>query len=406
MPVSYNSVLLVEDEPQLAMVAEQLLLDYGIAEVRIAETASSALSLAARQRFDLLLCDLGLPGKDGLWLLREISALNDPPAVILLSGVDPILLRMAENLARDMGLRVLGALSKPFTTERFYALLMDPAATLHLPALRSQPSLANLVPDAVLLEGLQQNWYQPYFESRIAAEGGRVEGVEVLARLLPPGKKAVLPEHFIERLEALGRIDQMTWLVAAPGFALARRFRDEGHPLSLSLNLSAQMLKSDALLDRLDECRTAHGLKPGEITLEITESAAIDSSAMVLERLVQLRLRGFGLAIDDFGTGFSSLAQLSKMPFTEMKIDRLFTSTVVSNPKSLAVVESSIDLARRLGMKTCAEGVDSETVYRLMRELGTDSFQGYHFHRPLPASEFTRWVQAWPVTGSTRAQPP
>ncbi|MDO9451523.1 MAG: EAL domain-containing protein [Stagnimonas sp.] len=239
---------------------------------------------------------------------------------------------------------------------------------------------------------------------QIADFGGaaEIEGYEILSRLVPLTGKSALPEQFISRLESLNRIAEMTWQVAEPGFALARAFHQAGRPFSISLNISAQMLDDDALLERLSEKVAAHGLDPRQITLEITESAAVDSRPGVLERLVHLRLRGFGLAIDDFGTGFSSLAQLSKLPFTEMKIDRLFTSSVVSNPKARAVVESSIHLARRLGMKTCAEGVDSEAVYRLMRELGADSFQGYHFHRPLPAREFTRWVQDWTITSADR----
>lgn len=395
MSTTFHNVLLVEDEPQLAIMAEQLLRDLGIEDVRIAEDAAGALRLAARQRYELLICDLSLPGKDGLWLLREISALTDPPAVILLSGVDPALLRAAESLAREMGLNVLGALSKPLTVAAFNNMLSGGGAGPSIPERRRQTAETELVPDAVLLQGLERHWYHPHFEARIAADTGEVEGGEVLARLLPPMGKPVVPEHFIRRLETMKLIGEMTWQVADPALALAREFVQGGRPFSISLNISAQMLTDDALLERLDERVAAHSLDPRSITLEITESVAVDSSPLVLQRLVHLRLRGYGLAIDDFGTGFSSLAQLSKLPFTEMKIDRIFSNSVASDAKARAVVESSIGLARRLGMKTCAEGVDSAAVYRLLREMGADRFQGYHFHRPLPAREFVRWVQEW-----------
>lgn len=393
MPLPYKTALLVDDDAAQRIVLELLLQDCGIDRVLVAHDAEGALSLLRTQPVDLLVCDLGLPGKDGVSLLREIGPLPRPPAVVIVSGVDSGLLQAAARLIAEMGVRLLGALSKPLRAGPLQALL---SAALERPhGTPAGDRGDDPVDDACLLGGLAQGWYEPFYEARIGCESGRVEGVELLARLCPPGRAAISPMRFIPRLEALGRVAEMTWQIADAGFGFVRRWRAAGLGLSVSLNLSPTLLHDADLVERLSTLAQAHRLEAREVTLEITESAAIDLSLSTLERLVHLRLRGFGLSIDDFGTGFSSLTQLSKVPFTEMKIDRSFTAEMQVDAKALAVVESSVSLARRLGLRICAEGVESGAILQRMRALRVDTVQGYHFHRPMPATAFEAWAGGW-----------
>ncbi|HEX4870793.1 MAG TPA: EAL domain-containing response regulator [Nevskiaceae bacterium] len=393
MPQTIRRVLVVEGELPLAEDTRLQLVAAGVQEVTLADSRAAALARLAEARIDLLICDIGLSEQEGIALLRALSTLPGAPAVLLTARADASVLQAAELLAESLGLAVIGALPKPVSEtalqemlqrERRRRLLASQVLSIEPPA------------DAVLLEAFTQGHYQAYFEARISRRTGRVEGVEVLARLLPPGLAPLGAQAFIGRLEALGRIDALTWQMAEQGYAFVRQAGGRGRALAVSLNLSPVMLSEETLVSRLVEGVARAGLHPRDVTLEITESAAIDSSPAVLAHLVQLRLSGFGLSIDDFGTGFSSLAQLSRVPVTEIKIDRQFTHRALIDPKARVVVESTIDLARRLGIRTCAEGVDSAEVLSLLEDLGADAFQGYHFHQPMPARDFLEWMLGTP----------
>ncbi len=129
-----------------------------------------------------------------------------------------------------------------------------------------------------------------------------------------------------------------------------------------------------------------------DVMIEIAESRLSRNLMLVQEILTRLRLKGFGLSLDDFGTGYSSLEQLHRMPFTELKIDRGFVHGAVTDSRSRAVFESSVDLARKLGMTTVAEGVENEDDLRLTQELGCELVQGYYFAKPMPAADLERWI--------------
>jgi EAL domain-containing protein (putative c-di-GMP-specific phosphodiesterase class I) len=123
----------------------------------------------------------------------------------------------------------------------------------------------------------------------------------------------------------------------------------------------------------------------------LTESAAMDDGLRAIEILARLRLRGFELSIDDFGTGYSSLVQLHRLPFCELKIDRMFIADCASSRNGLVFVRTMIDLAHNVGLRAGAEGVESGAVVKLLKELGCDRLQGYHFARPMPAKDVAAW---------------
>jgi EAL domain-containing protein (putative c-di-GMP-specific phosphodiesterase class I) len=128
------------------------------------------------------------------------------------------------------------------------------------------------------------------------------------------------------------------------------------------------------------------------VTLEITETAAATHLGKVLENLSRLRMRGFGLAIDDYGTGYSSMQQLVRIPFTELKIDQTFVRNAPDQPSSRAMLESSLEMVGKLGIAAVAEGVESRAEMRLLTELGCPLAQGYYIARPMAGPDFLRWM--------------
>jgi EAL domain-containing protein (putative c-di-GMP-specific phosphodiesterase class I) len=166
------------------------------------------------------------------------------------------------------------------------------------------------------------------------------------------------------------------------------------------VNVSGHNLTGPEVADRYEDILREHGLNPEQVVLEITESSVMSDTARGLGMLARLRLKGFGLSVDDFGTGYSSLSQLSQIPFTELKIDRGFVSGATTQPRKRAMIETSLDLARKLSLDVVAEGVETEEEWQLLAQLGCDIAQGYLISAPVPGEQLpdaiTRWRQAHP----------
>jgi len=149
------------------------------------------------------------------------------------------------------------------------------------------------------------------------------------------------------------------------------------------------------LPDRLDQhCRNCQ-LDPAILTIELTETGAMHEAIQMMDVLTRLRLKGFKLSIDDFGTGYSSLVQLQKMPFSEIKIDRTFVMQMQTNQGCRIIVEIVIDLARKLGLTSVAEGVEEEAALRSLNEMGCDAAQGFQICRPLAAVQVAEFVREY-----------
>jgi len=205
----------------------------------------------------------------------------------------------------------------------------------------------------------------------------------------------VAPDDFISVAENTGLIRPLTQFVLRDCIAQAVRWRDRGLDLRLSLNLSPRnLLEADLAAQITDMLRTAR-LDPSRLQLELTESTVMSDPARTIGILRRLRATGVGLAIDDFGTGHSSLAYLTNLPATELKIDKSFVSAMETDPASRTVVRSIIDLGRNLGLEVLAEGIETAHQLESLREMGCHLGQGYLFSRPVPVDEFDRQVDSW-----------
>src|SRR5205823_5107463 len=149
-------------------------------------------------------------------------------------------------------------------------------------------------------------------------------------------------------------------------------------------------------------CRTA-GIDPAALTLELTETGAMREAVQMMDVLTRLRLKGFKLSIDDFGTGYSSLVQLQKMPFSELKIDRSFVAQMIDNHGCRVIVEIIIDLARKLGLTSVAEGVEDAAALGMLAEMGCGLAQGYYLSRPLPSALVAEFVRERGARGDAAA---
>ena len=198
----------------------------------------------------------------------------------------------------------------------------------------------------------------------------------------------IFPEDFISRLEELGLIDQLGWIVARRGLVDLSRFKDRnGVAPRLAFNVSASSLVDLKFPDTMSSLITGHGVSPDNVNLEITESGLIKELARTLDVLARLRMKRVHLSIDDFGTGYSMMQQLRNIPATELKIDRSFVMKMVGSDRDRVMVQKTIEIGHELEMRVVAEGVETPEQLEILRLSGCDTAQGYLFSHPLPAED-------------------
>ena len=224
--------------------------------------------------------------------------------------------------------------------------------------------------------------YQP----KLSLDQARPDCVEALVRWRHPELGEIQPDGFIPLAERTGLIRALTTEVLRQALEQCASWRSAGLELRVAVNLSPRNLLDAELPRHVERALAAAGLGPGSLQLEVTESSIVADAPRAREVLERLRATGVSIAIDDFGTGYSSLAQLQSLPVDEIKIDKSFVIGMAADPGNAAIVRSTIDLGRNLGMAVTAEGVETEASAMQLARLGCDYLQGFHVGRPLTAA--------------------
>jgi EAL domain-containing protein (putative c-di-GMP-specific phosphodiesterase class I)/CheY-like chemotaxis protein len=367
----------------------------GATRISVAADGDAALrqiATPAGPAIDIALIDLGLSGRDGLALIRDITLLNAGTRAIVTASCHASLLFSVESLALAYGLDLLGTIAKPFASAQLEALLAHyapPAAAAQ--ERRALPRFTFAQVDA----GMQAGQFEPYFQPKIELASGEVKGLEVFARWIHPEHGVLGPAAFIDALEHNQRIDFLDWTMIEGAAAHCRAFLDNGLPAAISLNLSAETIGHADFLRQLDACTDRHGVAPSLLTFELPESAVLSNDPSFLERLLRLRMMGYGLAVDDYGTGRSNVQQLARVPFSELKIDRSFVDGAARKRSLATVLSSCLGLARSLDRKSCAVGVETRQDWDFLQGLGCTYAQGHHIARPMEAQRFPEWLADW-----------
>jgi EAL domain-containing protein (putative c-di-GMP-specific phosphodiesterase class I)/ActR/RegA family two-component response regulator len=353
---------------------------------------------------DAVVLDLQLGATDGVEQLRFLRREDYAGMVVLMSGFDNRVLASAEQLGHSLGLTIAATFEKPTRAVRVIEVMaemekrMTAAETDPQPAKatsrRLPPLSANIEPPAIF-QALRRGEMELYLQPILSAEDLSVLYLEALIRWIHPQRGMVPPDDFIPVAERDAKlIDELTAWVVETALEHYIRIAGLGAAIPICVNVSGMNLRSLDFPDRVAGLVGRFGVPPAALAFEVTETVAMRDPSETIDILTRLRLKGFTLALDDFGTGHSSLKALRQMPFTAIKIDKSFVIDMLASHDSFAIVQSVIDLARNMGMKSIAEGVEDAEIARRLIELGVSSFQGYHFSRPLPVERLIDWLNS------------
>ena len=251
---------------------------------------------------------------------------------------------------------------------------------------RQELYIQNKLAEAVSSKRIQA-WFQPI----VAADGGDCHLVEVLARWHDSEFGWVSPATFIPIAESTGLIREVGEQIWEQALAALIHWRAQGLDMRAALNISKRQLFSEQFAEKMVGELAKNGFGMDAVVIEVTESIALLEAANAPQRLHDLHHIGFHIAIDDFGTGYSTLSQLHEMPVDELKIDISFVRRI-HEPAGQSIVRAIIQFAKALNLTTIAEGVEDQATAALLKSLGADYLQGFHFGRPMPLAELDAWL--------------
>lgn len=397
MKPSELNLLVVEDDDFQRKMMVRMLRSMGVQSISDASNgkqAIEAIRTTNSQPVNVALCDLNMPEMDGLEFLRHLGQEHHNVAIVIISALESKLLSSVVRMTRLYGIRLLGAVEKPIQQGQLRELLekYEYAESAHKP-----PEVEKRFTFEEILQGMRTRQFEPFFQPKVDLKTGCIVGAEALARWIHPEFGVVTPYSFIPLLEQNKSMDVLTFQMIEKAAAACRTFHDSGHDISVSVNLSLTSLDDPALADRITQAVRKSGIDPQYIVLEITESAAMTEVAHALENLARLCMYGFSLSIDDYGTGYSSLQQLTRIAFSELKIDQSFVKDFAENEPMRIVVESSIDMAHKLRVKSVAEGVEKQQDWDALKRMGCDTAQGYLIAKPMDMASFLEFCAKHPA---------
>ncbi len=392
-----GSVLVVDDSPEVCRSLDLFFRARGVPAVTKAFNGREGIEALESAVPGLIVCDINMPEMDGIEFIRHLADRDYRGRIILVTGETERLAATVSDMIHSYEMELLGTILKPFTgVELERALLQEEkheACAPERPAFRVLS--ANEIDER--LEDSLDLALQP----KVCARSGALRGAECLARWRQPDGSLLPPSTFIPLCEQAGLTERLNQRVLSRAFEVGEELGELMDAGFLAVNLSAGTLSDVAFPDRLQKMAEAHGQPLSNYVLEITETSLLQDLKRSIEVLSRLTLKRAHLAIDDFGTGHSTFTQLQSVPATELKLDQSYVTNAISDKRARAILETSVELARKLSLTTVAEGVEDQETLELVSDLGVDMIQGFMIAKPMPIEHFKVWSKTWPQTAGT-----
>ncbi len=386
------SVLVLDDEEDVRETMCAMISSLGVS-VEATGDAASFFEKLGEGGHDVIILDLMMPGCDGLEVLSRLVPFKKSK-IIICSGTGVRVLDTVSLSAQSLGLDVIGILQKPLRRKSLKTMLEHARQT------RSSPpppmETANRRPKItrpMLIRALETREIICFLQPKMHLSNGTVYGFEALARWQHPEFGMILPDVFISKVSEFGLDYELSITIIEQALEVLAELSNPD--ISIAVNTPASVLSHPQFEGVVASLLSRHGLMPRHLFLEVTEVGDSCISHAELESLMRLSLKGHPLSIDDFGTGASSLERLVRIPFDELKIDRMFMSGLESSDPARGLVRNLVEIAKRFGMSVTVEGVETNEPIDILKGLGCDSAQGYVISRPMPASALRDWMTSF-----------
>lgn len=378
------ALVLERDAASLAML-HAILEQLGCERIE-ADTAADLSVILAIRSPTLALLALDTMEADGLAALKLLAAQGLRPATIFIGSVPDRVLASARRAAYSMGIPVVGACKRPLDESQLEQLILAHLAAMPPP---SREELEHALSEHELFLK-----YQP--KVSLADSRPRVCGAEALVRWQHPRRGTLQPRHFLSAFENYELAAALTDFVMTEAIRQTGLWRARGLDLELVINLTPRLVRDRAFPERMRSVLKEHDVPPNRVVLDLTEANSGDDRDLLIDVFTRLRILGMGLSLDNFGTGLSSLTDLYRMPFSEIKVDSALIREAASEREAQIIVKAIADLAHALGLSVCAKGVESRAILEFVLAAHFDSAQGRLFCGPADASDIEKLVSHWP----------
>jgi EAL domain-containing protein (putative c-di-GMP-specific phosphodiesterase class I)/CheY-like chemotaxis protein len=378
--VNEHRLLVVDDEIDIC----NMLRDVGEAcgyEVMTTTDVTVFQNLYQQFKPTFIMLDLSIGERDGVELLRFLSSSECKSKIILMSAHDERVRGSVFRLGKEYELNMWAHFQKPVDID----VIMD--------VLKKNTVKKSYVNKERIIDAIKGNEFVVYYQPIASLKTKKVLGVEALVRWNPKDHPIIPPDEFIVFTEELGLIKSLTTLIIEQVFKQSVIWDKKEIPLNIHINLSATLLNNLELPDEIVALAKKHNVTNSRICFEVTETGVMSQPHIATDILTRLRVKGFSLSLDDFGIGYSSLIELYRMPFREIKIDKSFSLKLEGDPECHSIINAVIGLGHSLKMEVVAEGVETQEVWNKLGAMGCDIAQGYYLSRPLPPQDFENWLQ-------------
>ncbi len=374
--------VLILDDSALQRVTTRMQLErIGVSDIEEAHDGYQALEKCQQQHYDILFCDLDMPEMDGIHFLKRLSRSGFDGTIGIQSGIDVTVLKIACIMCTQLGFKKVVALPKPVAQETLAGVIKEHIETQELESeVKPHFQFEENAMRTAFVKGEFQNYYQPKYDFKTE----QVVGVEVLMRWIHPKFGIIGPDVFLPLIDQGNLQNELFFLSAEQAFS--NFSQSEGH-YSIALNATQTNLETPNFVERLLALAQQYRIEHGRIIIELTENEVTLLSAVMLENIARLRIHRVGLSIDDFGTGYSTLLKLAQLPVTELKIDREFVASCTYDIRTQSIVKLTHQLARNLGLRVVAEGVENKETWAYLERLGVDVCQGFLTGKPMPFAQ-------------------
>lgn len=381
-----NRLLIVDDDAGFCSLVRDIAEEAGFLATEVSSRTSFDRLIASFAPSAIVL-DLNMPETDAIEYLRALGSIRCTTPIIVVSGRDEKVLATARHLGTMLGLTIHQVMQKPVHAGALQAVLAE---------LKTEPAgNSNWLPTPLeLKQAIASGELLVHFEPKVDLQqsGFPVVGCEALVRWRHPQRGILLPEAFLPLAEQADLMGALVEAVLRFSVQQLADWQKAGRAVPVSIGLGVQQLGDIALPDRVAGMMAAEGLAPSLLRFDISERAVAANFRTALEVLSRLHLKNFAISLDDFGTGGMSLFDISRLPLAELKIDGSLVKQLQHDHSGHNLVRAMIAMAHELKLETCADGVESEHVARLLHGFGCDRAQGFVFGKAMPADEFTDWM--------------